>query len=980
MQTMSRKTVMVCAGVFAFLVAIGRPESARAQSYEILHSFNADAGWPNALLYTADGRIYGTTQLGGALAHGSVFVLTPNGIGFDFSTVWEFSGGDGGFPLDGVIQGSDGNFYGTTSQGGANGGGTVFRISPSGALTTLHNFAGSDGRRPGAGLVQGADGNFYGTTSDGGANGFGTVYRIDNAGSFTVVHSFVGCEESATRLVQATDGYLYWSGSRNGCSHGAVFRIDTAGTVTTLYNFSTSWDGPDGFYPSQIIQGNDGAFYGTSQGGVLGGGTIFRIDGSGSLTVLHNFRTDEPAPSSGLAQGSDGSFYGVTKGGFSVFRLDGAGAFTTLHVFNDSEGKFLFSGVIVGGDGSLYGSASRGGPNLIGTVFQIDRFGAFSTVHSFANAEGYYSYAGLVRGSDGRFYGTTMEGGPDDKGAFFRVDTSGLFSTLYTFNPGESDAYWYDLVPDGALVEGGDSSFYGTTAGGGNDGRGTVYRVDAFGTFSVLHTFNSNDDGAPTAGLVAGPDGNLYGTTSYGTFFRIDGTGLLTTLHTFGGVESPRGALTLGSDGSFYGTTIRGPAYGQYGSVFRVDLSGALTVLHAFSGGDDGGHPAGGLVRRIDGSVYGTTTDFFTEPYEVSIGNGTVFRIDASGSLTTLHRFTGNDGTRPSAKLVEAIDGYLYGTTLKGGAYGCGTIFRISPTGLLTTIHHFTGDDGSTPVGALVQDTDGRFYGTTRFGGPSWNGHPTTGGGVVFRFTPPPNTVAGEDVPVEVLTAPNPTTLVFDNVITDGATTVTAIDPATVGDVPGGFAVSGSVAYEVHTSATFSGPITIAFVVPGPMTEAEFNTLAVLHNDNGVLVDVTASSPARNYQTRTIYAITNSLSPFYIVRAGPHISMLFDRAKAYKSGSTVPVKLRLLDSGNVNVSSPNTTLTARSLIRIGGSTATSVLDAGSANPDNTFRYDASLGGYIFNLSTKGLASGRYALSVWAGADRAFSYNIVFEVR
>src|SRR6185503_7411591 len=155
---------------------------------------------------------------------------------------------------------------------------------------------------------------------------------------------------------------------------------------------------------------------------------------------------------------------------------------------------------------------------------------------------------------------------------------------------------------------------------------------------------------------------------------------------------------------------------------------------------------------------------------------------------------------------------------------------------------------------------------------------------------------------------------------------------------------------------TFSGPITIAFVVPGPMTEAEFNTLAVLHNDNGVLVDVTASSPARNYATRTIYAITNSLSPFYIVRAGPHISTLFDRAKAYKSGSTVPVKVRLLDSSNVNVSSPNTTLTARSLIRIGGSTATSVLDAGSANPDNAFRYDASLGGYILNLSTKGLAS------------------------
>ena len=230
----------------------------------------------------------------------------------------------------------------------------------------------------------------------------------------------------------------------------------------------------------------------------------------------------------------------------------------------------------------------------------------------------------------------------------------------------------------------------------------------------------------------------------------------------------------------------------------------------------------------------------------------------------------------------------------------------------------------------------------------------------------------------------NGTNFTFDEVTTGGTTTVTPIDPASVGEVPGGFAVSNSVAYEIATTATFIGSVTLAFKVPGPISEADFNNLAILHNENGTLVDVTASTPARDYANLTIYATTTSFSPFYLARRGNHIKSLFDQTKAYKSGSTIPIKLRLENASNANLSSANTSLVARDLKLINDNTTAPVVDSGNANPDYTFRYDATLGseggGYIFNLSTKGLRPGQYVLSFYTGSERSFFYTVKFEVR
>ncbi|MBA2702848.1 MAG: tetratricopeptide repeat protein [Blastocatellia bacterium] len=192
------------------------------------------------------------------------------------------------------------------------------------------------------------------------------------------------------------------------------------------------------------------------------------------------------------------------------------------------------------------------------------------------------------------------------------------------------------------------------------------------------------------------------------------------------------------------------------------------------------------------------------------------------------------------------------------------------------------------------------------------------------------------------------------------------------------------VAYEIATTATFTGSVTLAFKVPGPISEADFNNLAILHNVNGTLVDVTATSPARDYANLTIYATTTSFSPFYLARRGPHIKSLFDQSKAYKRGSTIPIKLQTLNTNNANVSSSSTALVARDLRLMSGNTAAPVVDSGNANPDYTFRYDATLGGsgggYIFNLSTKGLAAGQYVLSFYVGSDRSFFYTVKFEVK
>ena len=360
------------------------------------------------LVQATDGNFYGTTGRGGPEGCGTIFKITPGGkltmlYGFCYQYPLTDSCNDGVDPQAGLVQASDGNFYGTTSQGGLGGVGTLFRITPEGALTTLYAFCtqGSpatecpDGFSPYGVLVQGSDGDLYGTTMLGGPNNAGTVFRISLSGALTTLHRFDGTDgsEPYAGLVQATDGNFYGTTFGGGAyGDGAIFRITPEGTLTTLYSFCAQSGCPDGAGPvAGLVQGSDGNFYGTTSSGGIIGGTAFRVTPEGSLTTLYSFCSQfDPAtglcmdgiyPSAGLVQGSDGNFYG-----------------TTANSITSTEAYWLET-------------------EFGGTVFKITPSGSLSTLYSFCLkphvvcSDGNMPSAALVQGTDGDFYGTTYQGG-----------------------------------------------------------------------------------------------------------------------------------------------------------------------------------------------------------------------------------------------------------------------------------------------------------------------------------------------------------------------------------------------------------------------------------------------------------------------------------------------------------------------------------------------------------------------------------------
>jgi len=348
-----------------------------------LYSFSgADGSYPYAgLVQGSDGNFYGVTNRGGTNNYGTIFMLTPGG---ELTTLHAFSGPDGAVPFAALVQGSDGNFYGTAYEGGGqNNCGTVFKITPSGAFTELYLFSGPDGSRPYSGLIQASDGNFYGTTATGGAYGYyGTAFKLTPSGQLTTLISFGDLTAGANPeagLVQGSDGNFYGTTFGDGISdNGTVFQLTLSGGSATLYSF-LSISGSDGANPvASLVQGGDGNFYGTTiGGGLFGYGTVFRITPSGALTTLHSFNgTDGAGPDGSLVQGSDGNFYGTTVGGAvnnhgTVFQLTSSGGLTTLYSFNN-EGINPHGSLVQGTDGSFYGTTSSGGYYSVGTVYKIN--------------------------------------------------------------------------------------------------------------------------------------------------------------------------------------------------------------------------------------------------------------------------------------------------------------------------------------------------------------------------------------------------------------------------------------------------------------------------------------------------------------------------------------------------------------------------------------------------------------------------------
>jgi uncharacterized repeat protein (TIGR03803 family) len=377
--------------------------------------------------------------------------------------------------------------------------------------------------------------------------------------------------------------------------------------------------------------------------------------------------------------------------------------------------------------------------------------------------------------------GRTEGAGKIDEATAADAAATYSFSVLYNFcsDPNCTDGAqsFSGLIQDEA------GNLYGTTFGGGANGEGAVFKLDSTGHITILYSFCSlsgcTDGTYPEAGLIADPEGNLYGTTEgggdgsadtcknqsivgCGTVFKVDTTGHETVLYSFcselGCADGslPVAGLTRDAAGNLYGTTQNGGngstvCIGEgCGTVFKLEPNGHYSVLYKFcsvSGCTDGATPMAGLLLDAAGNLYGTTLGGGLPPKEPcenydsqTDGCGTVFKIDSAGHYSVLYKFCSVsgciDGDNPVAGLIEDDEGNLYGTASQGGDTG-GAVFKLDSQGQETTLYRFIGEaDGGNPVGGLVRDAAGNLYGTTQSGG-------ATGSGTVFEVDN-----AGNETPI----------------------------------------------------------------------------------------------------------------------------------------------------------------------------------------------------------------------------------------
>jgi uncharacterized repeat protein (TIGR03803 family) len=621
-----------------------------------------------------------------------------------------------------------GNLYGTTLYGGSSNGGTVYTVKTDGTgFQRLHSFAGggSDGFEPMGSLVINGSGDLCGTTGAGGSSNAGTVFTIKaDGGGFRLLHSFADPNKGKApcgSLALDDIGNLYGTTCGGGPSNGGtVFKLGTDGTGFHLLHSFAGGVG-DGRGPGSVLLDGSGNIYGTTgfggqQARTTPFGTLY--DGSGTIYRLK----------------TDGTGFQLLR----AFAVDQNAVIPT-----DPSGP---SSLIGDGLGSLYGTTFIGGTSGVGTVFKVRTDGSgFEILHSFSGgaSDGRNPIGSLFLDRLGTLYGMTQgERSASVQATAYKIRTDGTgYQVLRTFIDTHDG-----IGPQGSLILDGSGTLYGTMAYGGSWNAGTVFAVNADGSFfQVLHAFAgfSSDGGRPWASLIPDESGYLYGTTTFGGFsyegtvFRIrsDGTGFQ-ILHGFSGGENdgdvPQAPLILDRAGNLYGTTINGGPSNR-GTVFKLRKDGtSFQLLHTFLGGvGDGSGPFSGLIVDGADNLYGTTSA--GGPADL----GTVFRMRTDGTgFQLLHTFTfasgspfSSGGTPLSALLLDGL-GNLYGTTIFGGEANLGTVFKVRMDGTkFELLHSFTdrADDGSGTRAALIIDGSGNLYGTTSGGGSS-------NAGAVFRM------------------------------------------------------------------------------------------------------------------------------------------------------------------------------------------------------------------------------------------------------
>jgi len=627
-----------------------------------------------------------------------------------------------------LVQGGDGNFYGVSTYGGAGGpgivgSGTIFKVTPAGVVTVLHSMIGNDGVNPVGPLAVGLDGNLYGVAQYGGSGNVGTVFEITPSGTFTVLHSFVFNDDNGnypSHIIRGSDGNFYGTTLTGPPPYraGTIFEITPGGDLTTIYTFGSS----DGTQPNWLVQDASGNFFGTTEGTA---GSLFELSSTNVFTVLQSLSYGSgPRKPHDVVVGSDGNLYGAADTGSTgvgcVYRYSFAGS-GTFSEFYDSAS--IVGGLLELTPGNFVGTAQDG---THGSVFNLTVGGTYSTLHTFSDADAGVGLpsAGFIKATDGSTYAPT-DGGTNGVGGVCHLTTGNVFSKVARFQ------YTEGGYPNTRLLQALDGNYYATTFGGGGRGYGTIYKMSSSGTSSTLYNF-TRSDGQSSVPLTQASDQSLYGAASKGFF----GEGELFSITTGGVLSGPfnlgidtgqvPSAFIEGDDGNFYGEAkfTNGNANGY---ILKYVPGTGLSAIYTFTDGADGRTPVGGLVDDDSGNFLGVAS------FDGNNGNGTVFRVTKTGQLTTLHSFTNLEGSQPVGPLVLA-NGVFYGVTTAGGLFGYGTVYTIDGDNNVTVVHSFTHDEASglpqgSANGGLAVDSAGVVYGTTATGG-------VYGKGSIFAISP----------------------------------------------------------------------------------------------------------------------------------------------------------------------------------------------------------------------------------------------------
>jgi len=643
-------------------------------------------------------------------------------------------------PVSGVILGSDGKIYGTASEGGAGGGGTIFRINKSGNhFEVLHSFTNrlddSLGNECYAGLLEASDGKLYGTTLGGGVYSGGTVYRINRDGSgFEVLHHFerFGQQDAIKpfgELIEADDGMLYGTTRAGGAiRNGSVFRLNRDGSDYEVVHEFNPFTGEGSQPECPLFQASDGSFYGTLTDGSqseknenLGKGKIFKMNSDGTeFQIIHDFSThskDGLRPVGGLVEGRDGFLYstcrkgGPNKGGI-IFKLRKDGTdYRILHSFTSriTDPREPFGPLLKARNGLLYGIVCYAGPQGFGGIYCLSENGLFfHIVKQFKKrSDGIVSPLGaLAQDSVGNLYGASV-GEALEGGTLFECTLNGKFRKLHTFSKSGRDG----ALPNAQLSATTNGVLYGGTVAGGEFGHGTLFRINADGTgYEVLRHLT-----AEPSGIASDPTSSrLYFTMHFyspggGALFSYTIDKKTKILHRFFNGDAIRLNIPLlGNDGKLYGIAGNGSAYqiNQNGRGYRI--------LHRFDRWETANSA---LMQGADGALFGTT--IFRDAETAHFG-GTVFKMNSDGTgFTNMFRLdpTKTENMLLNTRLLQGSDRSLYGTAQRSSS---SIAYRIGlASNGFEVLHTFP----NQTVSPVIEGADGALYG--RIGGSS---------GAIFRL------------------------------------------------------------------------------------------------------------------------------------------------------------------------------------------------------------------------------------------------------